>query len=122
MTSIMSADQRRVLQEAAATGAETLERDTAKPPPVEGQAPVAIPKAPAVPSLEAGAAPSKAEEKTKAEEKSSAPAAEPAAEAAEKEAQAGAAAPIAAPAPAGSLWELVPFVLLAASVFWALRS
>jgi hypothetical protein len=50
MTSIMSPDQRRALQHAAAKEAETLERDTARPPPPAeaGQA-VVIPKAAPVP-------------------------------------------------------------------------
>jgi hypothetical protein len=129
MTSIMSADQRKVLQEAAATGAETLERDTAKPPPGEGQAAVAIPKAPAVPNVEAGGADAPKAEKAEAAEK--VPKTET------KSAEAGAAAPAAEPslgkevaaavrvparAPGGTvLWRVVSFVLLTAAVLWELR-
>src|ERR1019366_7693866 len=70
MTSIMSSDQARALKQAAADDTGTLERDTAKPPPMDAPAEaVAIPKAPAVPSVapataapEAVASPPPAEE------------------------------------------------------------
>jgi hypothetical protein len=51
LTSIMSPDQRKALQHAAAKEAETLERDTARPPPPAGATPaVVIPKAASVPA------------------------------------------------------------------------
>ena len=108
MTSIMSADQRKLLQHAAAKEAEALERDTARPPPSLETAAVpiaalpAIPKAPALPRLEEA-------------RKRSAPPAE------------AAAPPVATPsgrtpgAPP-ALWPVVvPFLLLAAAVVFALR-
>ncbi len=101
MTSIMSADQRKALQQAASNTkeAETLERDTAKPPPsteaAAAAAEIVIPRAPATPSLDVRA-----------------PATTQPARVGEP----------AAPAPSGwSTWELVAFVLLAASVAVALR-
>ena len=99
MTSIMSSDQTRALKQAAADDTGTLERDTAKPPPMDAPAEaVAIPKAPAVPSV----APA-----TAAPEAVASP------------------PPAPKPAPAatktGGTWELVAFVLLAASVVYALR-
>jgi hypothetical protein len=107
MTSIMSADQRKQLQQAASDSkaAETLERDTAKPPPsaeaAEAMAEVVIPKAPATPSLGAPA-------KVRADSTKPAAIAKPSAPAAS--------------APAGwSAWELAAFVLLAAAVAVALR-
>ena len=115
MTSIMSSDQRRQLQEAASDSkaADTLERDTAKPPSsAEAEAAAAeivIPKAPATPSLKTPVVPSKVEVKV-----------EP-----QPEAKAEASAPVkVAPAapPAGmASWELVAFVLLAVAVAIALK-
>lgn len=106
MTSIMSSEQRKALQQAAKTEKEsaTLERETAKPPPSDAR-PVTIPRAAAVP-VEV-----RTEEKAPAAE---APATAPApgrAPAADAEAKSGWAA-----------WEIVAFILLAAAVFTALRS
>jgi hypothetical protein len=109
MTSVMDAEQRRALQKAARAEAEKAaaaaapkeeDRATARPPP--GQVPssegdVAIPKAPKLPS-EAPAA--------------LAPAAAPAP---------ARVAPAAAARRSVSLWHLVAFVLLVASVLFALR-
>jgi hypothetical protein len=106
MTSIMSADQRKALQQAASNSkeAETLEGDTARPPPsaeaVVEAAAIAIPRAPATP---AGVAQVEAP-------------APPAPRATEKDA--------AVPAPASSgwsTWELVAFVMLAVAVAVSLR-
>jgi hypothetical protein len=106
MTSIMSADQRKALQQAASNTkeADTLERDTARPPPsAEAAAEVAaveIPKAPAAPApvlrLEASP-PAKVVEPVPA-------------------------AAVPAPAQSGwATWELAAFVLLAVAVAVALK-
>jgi hypothetical protein len=113
MTSIMSSDQARALKEAAADDTGTLERDTAKPPPMEvPPEAVAIPKAPAVPSVapaaaapEAVASPARPEDR----KESSRPRAHAAPE------------PVVAAAKSGGTWEIVAFVLLAAAVVYALR-
>jgi hypothetical protein len=105
MTSVMSAEQRKALQQAAKTEKEsaTLERDTAKPPPSD-ERPVPIPRAAAVPA-----------ELRISEEPRVAPA-EPAPKAASRHAPAPS-------QPAGwTTWELVAFLLLAAAVVAALRS
>ncbi|HEX8790516.1 MAG TPA: hypothetical protein VF765_06160 [Polyangiaceae bacterium] len=104
MTSIMSAEQRKALQQAAKTEKEsaTLERDTAKPPPSDAR-PVSIPRAAGVP----------AEARAKEEPRTVPPAKR------EPEVQAPAAA---SGASAGwATWELVGFVLLAAAIVAALR-
>lgn len=108
MTSIMSAEQRKALQQAAKTEKEsaTLERDTAKPPPSDAR-PVNIPRAAAIP----------AEAREAGQPRVEAPAAanpEPAPHP----------APASAPdAKSGgwATWELVAFVLLAAAIVAALR-
>lgn len=115
MTSIMSSDQRKQLQQAAATSkeADTLERDTAKPPSSAAAeaaaAEIAIPKPPATPSLKTPVVPSKVDVKV-------APA---------PEAKAEASAPVkvapATPAADMATWELVAFVLLAVAVAIALK-
>jgi hypothetical protein len=99
MTSIMSADQRKALQQAASTSkeAETLEGDTARPPPsieaIAEAAALAIPKAPAAPAVRLDK-PAAVTEKVAAR----------------------------APASSGwSTWELVAFALLALAVAAALR-
>ena len=108
MTSIMSADQRKALQQAASNSkeAETLERETAKPPASAQAAAdveaIKIPKAPALPGAARAAK------------------ANPPAQAAK------APSPVApSPAPEANAswttWELVPFVLLAVAVAVALR-
>jgi hypothetical protein len=120
MTSIMSSDQARALKQAAADDTGTLERDTAKPPPMDAPAEaVAIPKAPAVPSVapataapEAVASPPPAEDLKKESVKPEARAA--------LDSPAPKAAP-AASAKSGGTWELVAFVLLAAAIVYALR-
>lgn len=57
MTSVMSSDQRKALQHAAAKEAEALERETARPAKGEEPVPeVSIPKAAAVPSIGRAAA------------------------------------------------------------------
>jgi len=100
MTSIMSSYQARALKQAAADDTGTLERDTAKPPPMDVTAEaVAIPKAPAVPSVAPAAAAPEAIA-------SPPPAPKP--------------APAASAKPGGT-WELVAFILLAASIVYALR-
>ncbi len=118
MTSIMSSDQRKQLQQAAATSkeADTLERDTAKPPSSAeanaAGAEVVIPKAPATPSLKTPVVPSKVEVQVEPEP-------EPEAKA-EAPAPAAKVAPPAAPAGMAT-WELVAFVLLAVAVAIALK-
>lgn len=105
MTSVMSSEQRKALQQAAKTEKEsaTLERDTAKPPPSDAR-PVTIPRAAAVP------AEVRSEEKARAE----APA---------KAQAVGQAPAVDADAKSGwATWEIVAFLLLAAAVFTALRS
>jgi hypothetical protein len=117
MTSVMSSDQRKLLQQAASNSkeADTLERDTAKPPPSAeadaAAAEIVIPKAPAVPSERGKDAP-------KVEVKS-----EPAAEAPAPVGATQAAAKVVKPAPTSGMatWELVAFVLLAVAVAVALR-
>ncbi len=100
MTSVMSADQRKALQQAASNTkeAETLERDTARPPPsaeaVAEAAAVAIPKAPAAPAVALA-------------EKAPAP---------------RAAATPAAVSAGWATWELVAFALLAVAVAVALKT
>ena len=103
MTSVMSSDQRKLLQQAAAKEAETLERDTAKPPPSVDAAPVEIPKAPSVPSIE-----------EKVETK---PVAEPAAPA---PAPARVASPAARVSRSAQLLEIAPFALLTAAILYEL--
>jgi hypothetical protein len=110
MTSIMSAEQRKALQQAAKTEKEsaTLERDTAKPPPSDARE-VSIPRAAAVP----------AEVREAEQPRVEAPAARPE----------PVAHPASAPAPTTddargggwATWELVAFLLLAASIVAALR-
>ena len=104
MTSIMSAEQRKALQQAAKTEKEsaTLERDTAKPPPSDAR-PVSIPRAAAVPS----------EARAKEEPRTVPPAKR------EPEVQAPAAA--SGTSAGWATWELVGFVLLAAAIVAALR-
>lgn len=118
MTSVMSADQRKALQQAASNTkeAETLERDTAKPPPsaeaVAEAAAVAIPKAPAAPVIEAPA--------PRAVETPVASPARPAPAAAS--AHGAPTAGGASPASTGwATWELVAFALLAVAVAAALK-
>ncbi len=115
MTSIMSSDQRKQLQQAASDSkaAETLERDTAKPPSSAAAEAVAaelvIPKAPAAPSVKPPVEPPSVEAKVEPDEKAKAEAPAPAAK-------------VAPPAPAGmATWELVAFVLLAVAVAIALK-
>ena len=104
MTSIMSAEQRKALQQAAKTEKEsaTLERDTAKPPPSDAR-PVPIPRAAAVP----------AEARAREEPRTVPPAKR------EPEVQSPAAA--SGTNPGWTTWELVGFVLLAAAIIAALR-
>ena len=107
MTSIMSADQARVLKQAAAEESDILERVTAKPPPLESEPEaVAIPKAPAVPS----AAPAIAPPAEVSPEKNPQP-------------QAHSPAPTTAAAPSkpGAMWEIAAFALLVAAVVYELR-
>jgi hypothetical protein len=109
MTSIMSAEQRKALQQAAKTEKEsaTLERDTAKPPPSDARA-VNIPRAAAVP----------AEAREVEQPRAAAPAAELEPEPTARP------APTAAADPKGAgwaTWEFVAFVLLAAAIVAALR-
>lgn len=104
MTSIMSAEQRKALQQAAKTEKEsaTLERDTAKPPPSDAR-PVGIPRAAAIPAeLRTPAEPSatKAAPESKATQSRESPASSSA---------------------GWATWELVAFVLLAAAIVAALR-
>ena len=116
MTSIMSSDQRKQLQQAAATSkeADTLERDTAKPPPsAEAEAAAAeivIPKAPATPSVKPSVEPSSVEAKVEPEEKAKAEAPAPPRRSRRLRPPAGMAT-----------WELVAFVLLAVAVAVALK-
>jgi hypothetical protein len=112
MTSIMDAEQRRALQQAARSGQSTegaapptkakeAERPTARPPPEAAavvQEEVAIPKAPAVPSE----APAKAAKE--ASKQASAPA-----------------APRETVAQSITTWQIVSFVLLVAAVAFSLR-
>lgn len=110
MTSIMSPEQRKALQQAAKTEKEsaTLERDTAKPPPSDAR-PVTIPRAAAVP----------AEARHAAEPRVETPAADV------QPPPRPALAPASAPAAKGSgwtNWELVAFLLLAAAIVAALRT
>ena len=107
MTSIMSAEQRKALQQAAKTEKEsaTLERDTARPPPSD-ERPVTIPRAAAVP----------AEVRVAVEEPRVATPAkpEPAVQAPARSAESK---------PSGwATWELVAFLLLAAAIVTALRT
>ncbi len=108
MTSIMSADQRKALQQAASNTkeAETLEGDTKRPPSsaeaAAEAAAVVIPKAPAAPALALT---------------SHAPTAPPAQ--ANKSARP---APAAAASAGWATWELVAFVLLALAVAVALKT
>jgi hypothetical protein len=122
MTSIMSSDQARALKQAAADDTGTLERDTAKPPPMEvPPEAVAIPKAPAVPSVAPAAEPAAtAPEKVAPSEDQDArkESPQPAARAA---AERPATRSVPAASSAGATWELVAFVLLAASIVYALR-
>jgi hypothetical protein len=106
MTSIMSADQRKALQQAASNSkeAETLERETAKPPPpaqaaAEDVEAIKIPKAPALPGAARASKASPAAPAAKAPSRIAAPAA----------------------SSGWTTWELVPFVLLAVAVAVALR-
>ncbi len=105
MTSVMSSEQRKALQQAAKTEKEsaTLERETAKPPPSDAR-PVAIPRAAAVPAEVRSEAKAPVEAPGKAQSPVQAPAGD-------AEAKSGWAA-----------WEIVAFVLLAAAVFTALRT
>jgi hypothetical protein len=117
MTSIMSSDQARALKEAAADDTGTLERDTAKPPPMDTQPKaVAIPKAPAVPSVApAAAAPEAVSSAARSGDRK---------DSSRPRAHAGPDEPApkpAAPAKSGGRWEIVAFILLAASVVYALR-
>jgi hypothetical protein len=109
MTSIMSAEERSLLQEAARGGAQG--RDTAKPPKSEAD-PVVIPKAAAVPGAAASASAAKASNESKT------PTVPPAAKAP------GAAAASTAVAPASSggipLAEVIPFLLLIAASLYAM--
>jgi hypothetical protein len=115
MTSVMSSDQRKALQKAAKTEKDsaTLERDTARPPPSE-EHPVSIPRAAPIP----------AEART-SEEVGLVARHEPAPRVDATPAKPQPAAP--APArkteapPGWATWELVAFLLLAASVAAALR-
>jgi hypothetical protein len=107
MTSIMSAEQRKALQQAAKTEKEsaTLERDTAKPPPSDAR-PVNIPRAAAIPAEARGAV----QPRVEAPAANAEPAPHP--------------APTSAPDAKGggwATWELVAFVLLAAAIVAALR-
>jgi hypothetical protein len=105
MTSIMSADQRKALQEAAGGEPEAHERDTARPlAPVVDPEMVAIPKAAAVPSIDP-AHEALAASSERAVEPSERPAASP---------------PVTQDRP-GSAWNLLAFLLLAASIVYALR-
>jgi hypothetical protein len=121
MTSIMNADQRRQLQQATRKG--EVERATAPPPPeaaaaIEAARPeVAIPRAAAVP-VEASPGPAP---EPSPPEASPAPVPELAPEpvVTREPVVAGAAAPVRAPA--SPLWLVVPFVLLAVSIAFALR-
>jgi hypothetical protein len=110
MTSIMSSDQRKQLQQAASDSkeAETLERETAKPPSsAEANAVAAeivIPKAPAMPSMKSPVVEARADVQAPAASEAPAKVAPPA-------------------APAGmASWELVAFVLLAVAVAVALKT
>lgn len=105
MTSIMSAEQRKALQQAAKTEKEsaTLERDTAKPPPSDAR-PVSIPRAAAVPAEARAAAEPHVETPAKPEPAARAP------------------ARTSEPKAGWATWELVGFVLLAAAIVTALRS
>lgn len=104
MTSIMSAEQRKALQQAAKTEKEsaTLERDTAKPPPSDAR-PVSIPRAAAIPAEIRNEEGPRLETPAKQE-----PAATPPARGAEAQ-------------PGWATWELVAFVVLAAAIVAALR-
>ena len=106
MTSIMSAEQRKALQQAAKTEKEsaTLERDTAKPPPSDAR-PVTIPRAAAVPAEARAAEEPRVETPAKPEPAAQAPA-----------------RGSAEPKPGWATWELVAFVLLAAAIVNALRT
>lgn len=107
MTSIMSAEQRKALQQAAKTEKEsaTLERDTAKPPPSDAR-PVTIPRAAAVP------AEARASEEPRAEAPAK-PESQPAPQAPARDTATNS---------GWATWELVAFVLLAAAIVTALRS
>jgi hypothetical protein len=103
MTSVMSSDQRKLLQQAAKKEAETLERDTAKPPPSAEAESVAtevvIPKAPAAPRVDVVA--------RKSEKPTSSP---------------SPTTSVSAPASRGwPTWYLVAFALLAAAIVVAVR-
>ena len=125
MTSIMSAEQRNALQEAAKTekDAATLERETAKPPPSDAR-PMAIPRAAAIPAEARPVSEAKIHiEVSEEPEPPPAPEPVPAPRVASKPVPAG---PAATPAtavkdPGWATWELVAFVLLAVSIVVALR-
>lgn len=108
MTSIMSAEERSLLQEAARGGA--VSRDTAKPPQSEAE-PVVIPKAAAVPGASAAASKASNESKTPTETPAGKAPAAPAAEASKEASAAHGGIPLA---------EVVPFVLLVAASLYAM--
>jgi hypothetical protein len=118
MTSVMSSDQRKALQKAAKTEKEsaTLERDTARPPPAPEEAAVSIPRAAPIPAEARAAEAPRAEttaaksEPVKTEPAKQAPAAAPQASTRSADAKSG-----------WATWELVAFLLLAASIAVALR-
>lgn len=113
MTSIMSSDQRKQLQEATKEkeAASTLERDTAKPPPGPG-ADVEIPKAAPVPRIdpESPKAPSKRPSAEKLTTRAETPVA-----------KASQGAPARTAQRTLPIWVILAFFLLAVAIAVALR-
>ncbi len=119
MTSVMSAEQRKALQNAAKTEKEasTLERETAKPPPSDAR-PVTIPRAAGVPAEARAEAAPRVEVPAKTEAAKTEP---PKSEPAKTEAAAATPARGSEAKPGFATWEIVAFVLLAAAIVTALR-
>lgn len=108
MTSIMSAEERSLLQEAARGGAQG--RDTAKPPRSEAE-PVVIPKAAALPGASAATSKASSESKTPTIPPAGKAPADPAAAASKEGSTARGGVPLA---------EVVPFVLLIVASLYAM--
>jgi hypothetical protein len=127
MTSVMSVDQRKLLQRAAAKEAETLERDTARPPPpAEAVQAVVIPKTASLPTPAILADDEPPVSRVRPSEPAGlagAPAPAAAMPARPASARSAAASAKASPAAGGefSTAAIMPFVLLALAVAAALR-